>query len=89
MIHMHAQRSNIYKLIILKRFNMAYIKYLQSKNTPKFECSNDEKSKDLPLLTNPNAYSSSFYDEDEDMLMIKYMDWKLRARMASASKCDN
>jgi hypothetical protein len=39
-------------------------------------------------LANPNAYSSSFFDDDEDMLMIKYLDYKLRARKASASKRD-
>jgi hypothetical protein len=53
-----------------------------------FECSTDEEAKDSPLLANPNAYSSSFYDDDEGMLMIQSLDYKLRARKASASKCD-
>jgi hypothetical protein len=39
-------------------------------------------------LANPNAYSSSFSDDDEDTLMIKHLDYKLGARKASASKSE-
>jgi hypothetical protein len=42
---------------------------------PRCECSTDEKSKDL-------ANASSFSEDDEDMLMLKYLDSKLRARKA-------
>jgi hypothetical protein len=87
-MHIHVQRSQIYKLAIFKRFNLANLKYPQSKNNLKFECSTDEESKDSTVLANPNAYSSSFSDDDEDMLMIKSLDYKLRARKASASKYD-
>jgi hypothetical protein len=40
------------------------------------------------LLANPNAYSQLFSDENEDMLMMKSLDYKLRARKASANKYD-
>jgi hypothetical protein len=77
MMYIHVQRSKIHKMAIFKRLNLAHLKYLQSKNNPKFECSTDEESKDSPLLANPNAYSSSFSEDEEDMLMIKSLDYKL------------
>jgi hypothetical protein len=73
-MHIHVQRSKIHKLKMFKRFNLVHLEYLASKNSTNFECSTDEESKDSPLLANPNAYSSSISEDDEDMLMIKSLD---------------
>jgi hypothetical protein len=48
---------------------------------PTFECSTDEESKDL-------VNASLFSEDDEDMLMLQYLDYKLRARNASVSMSD-
>jgi hypothetical protein len=55
-MHIHVQWSKKYKLAIFKQFNLARLKYLQSKNSAKFECSTAEESMDSPLLANPNAF---------------------------------
>jgi hypothetical protein len=46
--------------------------------TPRFECIPYGESKDL-------ANASSFSEDDEDRLMLKSLDYKLRARKAYAS----
>jgi hypothetical protein len=71
----HKQSSNIYKLGILKQHNLAHLKYLQSKKNPMFDYSTDEETK---LFEN----ESSFSEDDEDMLMVKSLEYKLRARKA-------
>jgi hypothetical protein len=77
-MHIHKQRSNIYKLGIFKHFNLAHLKYPDSMKNVRFECSTDEESKYL-------SNTSSFSEDDEDTLMLKSLDCKLRARKASAS----
>jgi hypothetical protein len=77
-MHIHKQRSNIYKLGIFKHFNLAHLKYLESMKNPWFDFSTDEESNDLG-----NAFS--FSEDDEDTLLVKSLDYKLRARKASAS----
>jgi hypothetical protein len=59
-MHIHKQRSNIYKLGIFKQHNLAQLKYLQSMKNPTFDYSTDEESKDF-------AKESSFSEDDEDM----------------------
>jgi hypothetical protein len=49
---------------------------------PTLECSTDEESKDL-------VNASSFSEDDEDMLMLKYLTYKLRARSASGQRFTN
>jgi hypothetical protein len=46
-MHIHKQRSNIYKLGMFKQHNLAHLKYLQSKKNPMFDYSTDEESKDF------------------------------------------
>jgi hypothetical protein len=75
-MHVHKQRSKIYKLGIFKQHNLAHLKYLQSKKNPMFDYSTDEESKDF-------ENESSFSEDDENMLMVKSLDYKLRARKAS------
>jgi hypothetical protein len=74
-MHIHKQRSKIYKLGIFKKFNLAHLKYLQSMKNPTFDISTDEESKDFR-----NESSSS--EDDEDMLMVKSLEYKLSARKA-------
>jgi hypothetical protein len=57
---------------------LAHLKYLESIKNPRFECSTDEEPKDL-------ANASSFSEDDEEMLMLKFLEYKIRARKASAS----
>jgi hypothetical protein len=45
---------------------------------PRFECSTDEESKDL-------ANASPFSEDDKDMLMLNFLDYKLRATKAAAN----
>jgi hypothetical protein len=66
-MHIHTQRSKIYKLGIFKHFNLAHVKYLESMKNPTFECSTDEESKDLET-------ASSFSEDDEDILMLNSVD---------------
>jgi hypothetical protein len=73
MMHIHKQRSKIYKLELFEQHNLAH---LQSKKNPMFDYSTDEESRDFR-----NEFS--FSDDDEDMLMVKSLDYKLRARKAS------
>jgi hypothetical protein len=75
-MHVHKQRSKIYKLGIFKKFNLAHLKYLESMKNPRFDYSTNEESNDLGI-------ASSFLEDDEDMLMAKSLDYKLRARKAS------
>jgi hypothetical protein len=75
-MHIHKQRSKIYKLVKFKQHNLAHLKYLQSMKNPMFDYITDEESKDFG-----NEYS--FSEDDEDMLMVKSLDYKLRARKAS------
>jgi hypothetical protein len=44
-MHIHNQRSKIYKLGIFKKFNLTHLKYLQSMKNPTFDYSTDEESK--------------------------------------------
>jgi hypothetical protein len=74
-MHIHKQRSKIYKLGIFKKKNLAHLKYLQSMKNPTFDYSTDEESKDF-------GNESSFSEDDEDMLMVKSLDYKLQARNA-------
>jgi hypothetical protein len=76
-MHVHKQRSKIYKLGIFKHFNLAHPNYLHSMETPRYDYSTDEESNHL-------GNQSSFFENDEDMLMAKSLDYKLRARKASA-----
>jgi hypothetical protein len=46
---------------------------------PMFDNSTDEKSKDF-------GNESSWSEDDEDMLMVKALDYKLRARKASETR---
>jgi hypothetical protein len=69
-IHVHKQRSKIYKLGILKHFNLAHLRYLQSMTNLRFDYITDEESNDL-------GSESSFSEDDEDMLMVKPFDYKL------------
>jgi hypothetical protein len=66
----------MYKLGLFKQHNLAHLKYLQPKKNPMFDYSTDEESRDFR-----NEFS--FSDDDEDMLMVKSLDYKLRARKAS------
>jgi hypothetical protein len=75
-MHIHKQRSKLYKLGLFKQHNLAHLKYLQSKKNPMFDYSTDEESRDFR-----NEFL--FSDDDEDMLMVKSLDYKLRARNAS------
>jgi hypothetical protein len=75
-MHIHKQRSKIYKLVKFKQYNLAHLKYLQSMKNPTFDYSTDKESKDL-------GNESSFSEDDEDMLMVKSLDYKLGARKAS------
>jgi hypothetical protein len=75
-MHIHKERSKIYKLGIFKQHNLVHLKYLQSKKNPMFDYITDEESKDF-------ENESSFSEDDEDMLMVKSLDYKLRARKAT------
>jgi hypothetical protein len=75
-MHIHKHRSKLYKLGLFKQNNLADLKYLQSKKNPMFDYSTDEESRDF-------RKEFSFSDDDEDMLMVKSLDYKLRARKAS------
>jgi hypothetical protein len=75
-MHIHKQRSKIYKLVKFKQHNLAHLKYLQSMKNPTFGYSTDEESNEF-------GEESSFSEDDEDMLMVKSLDYKLRARKAS------
>jgi hypothetical protein len=72
-MHIHKQRSKLYKLGLFKQHNLAHLKYIQSKKNPMFDYSTDEESRDF-------WKEFSFSDDDEDMLMVKSLDFKLRAR---------
>jgi hypothetical protein len=78
-MHIHKQRSKLYKLGLLKQHNLVHLKYLQSKKNPMFDYSTDEESRDF-------GKEFLFSDDDEDMLMVKSLDYKLRARKASESR---
>jgi hypothetical protein len=78
-MHVHKQRSKIYKLGIFKQHNLAHLKYLQSKKNPMFDYSTDEETKDF-------ENESSFLEDDEDMLMVKLLDYKLRSIKASETR---
>jgi hypothetical protein len=78
-MHIHKQRSKIYKLVEFKQHNLAHLKYLQSMKNITFDYSTDEESKDF-------GNESSFSEDDEDRLMVKSLDYKLRARKASKSR---
>jgi hypothetical protein len=69
-MHIHKQRSKIYKLVKFKQYNLAHLKYLQSMKNPTFDYSTDEESKDF-------GNESSFSEDDEDMLIVKSLDYKL------------
>jgi hypothetical protein len=75
-MHIHKQRSKIYKLVKFKQHNLAHIKYLQSMKNPTFDYSTYEESRDF-------GNESYFSEDDEDVLMVKLLDYKLRARKAS------
>jgi hypothetical protein len=75
-MHVYKKRSKIYKLGIFKQHNLAHLKYLQSKKNPMFDYSTDEESKDF-------ENESSFSEYDEDMLIVKSLDYNLRAKKAS------
>jgi hypothetical protein len=75
-MHIHKQSSKLYKLGLFKQHNLAHLKYLQSKKNPMFDYSTDEESRDF-------RKDFSFSDDDEDMLMVKPLEYKLRARKAS------
>jgi hypothetical protein len=76
-MHIHKQMSKIYKLVKFKQYNLAHLKYLRSMKNPMFDYSTDEESKEF-------GNESSFSEDDEDMLMVTSLDYKLRARKASA-----
>jgi hypothetical protein len=69
-MHIHKQRSKIYKVVRFKQHNLAHLKYLQPMKNPTFNYSTDEESKDF-------GNESSFFKDDEDMLMVKSLDYKL------------
>jgi hypothetical protein len=75
-MHAHKERSTIYKLGIFKQHNLAHLKYLQSKKKSMFDYSTAEESK---LFEN----ESSFLEDDEDMLRVTSLGYKLRARKVS------
>jgi hypothetical protein len=75
-MHIHKQRSKIYKLGLFKQHNLAHLKYLQSKKNSMFDYSTDEESRDFR-----NEFS--FSDDDKDMLVVKSLDYKLRAKKAT------
>jgi hypothetical protein len=75
-MHIHKQRSNLYKLGLFKQHNVAHLKYLQSKKNPLFDFSTDEESRDFQ-----NDFLLS--DDDQDTSMVKSLDYKHRARKAS------
>jgi hypothetical protein len=75
-MHIHKQGSKIYKLVKFKQHHLAHLNYLQSMKNPTFDFSTDEESKDF-------GNESSFSEDDEDMLMVKSLEYKLRARKAS------
>jgi hypothetical protein len=75
-MRIHKQRYKIYKLVKFKQYNLAHLKYLQSMKNITFDYSTDEESKYF-------GNESSFSEDDEDMLMVKSLDYKLRARKAS------
>jgi hypothetical protein len=77
-LYVYKQRSKIYRLGIFKHFNLAHLNYLQSMKSPMFDYITNEESNDL-------GNQSSFSEDDEDMLMVKSLDYKLRARKTSAS----
>jgi hypothetical protein len=52
-MHVHKQRSKIYKLGIFKQHNLAHLKYLQSKEKSMFDYSTDEESK---LFENESSF---------------------------------
>jgi hypothetical protein len=75
-MHIHKQRSKLYKLGLFKQHNVAHLKYLQSKKNPMFDFSTDEEARD---------FHNDFvlYDDDQDTSMINSLDYKHRARKAS------
>jgi hypothetical protein len=75
-MHIHKQRSKLYKLGLFKQHHVAHLKYLQSKKNPMFDFSTDEESRDFQ-----NDFSLS--DDDQDTSMVKSLDYKLQARKAS------
>jgi hypothetical protein len=48
-MNIHKQRSNIYKLVKFKQYNMAHLKHLQSMENPTFDYSTDEDPKILEI----------------------------------------
>jgi hypothetical protein len=74
-MHINKQRSKLYKLGLFKQHNLAHLKYLQSKKNPMFDYITDEESRDFR-----NYFS--FSDDDQDISMVKSLDYKLRARKA-------
>jgi hypothetical protein len=46
-MHIHKQRSKIYKMGLFKQHNLVHLKYLQSKKNPMFDYSTDEESRDF------------------------------------------
>jgi hypothetical protein len=69
-MHIHKERSKIYKLGIFKHINLAHLKYLQSIKNPTFDYSTDEESKDF-------GNESSFSEDNKYMLMVKSLDYNL------------
>jgi hypothetical protein len=69
-MHIHKQRSKLYKLGLFKQHNVAHLKYLQSKKNPMFDYSTDEESRDFQ-----NDFSLS--DDDQDNSMVKSLGYKL------------
>jgi hypothetical protein len=76
-MHIHTQRPKIYKLVKFKQYTLAHLNYLQSMKNSMFDYTTDEESKYF-------GGEYSFLEDDEDMLMVKLLDYKLRARKASA-----
>jgi hypothetical protein len=75
-MHIHKQRSKLFKLGLFKQHNLAHLKYVKSKKNPMFDYSTDEESRYFR-----NDFSLS--DDDQDTSMVKSLDNKLRARKAS------
>jgi hypothetical protein len=75
-MHIDKQSSKLYKLGLFKQHYLAHLEYLQSKKNLMFYYSTDEESRDF-------RNNFLFSDDDEDMSMVKSLEYKLRARKAS------
>jgi hypothetical protein len=76
-MHINKQRSNIYKLSKFKQYNLAHLKHLEFLKNPRFDFSTGEESNHL-------GNASSFSEEDEDMLILKYLDEATKNEMEKA-----